>query len=120
VAHPTEQYGQTLGVTLAFLIRSSWAWATTGPRFTPEPARPASAMPPPAPTDNRRRSRLEISMGTLQFVGSLPKVLRSVDHRPAGCQGVLEPLLADGRRHRGSMALAPPGANWSGRTGKDK
>jgi hypothetical protein len=32
---PQPTVGQTLGVTLAFLIRSSWARATTGPRFTP-------------------------------------------------------------------------------------
>jgi hypothetical protein len=29
VTHPTAQYGQTLGVTLAFLIRSSWARGAT-------------------------------------------------------------------------------------------
>src|SRR5690242_10008907 len=62
VAQPTEQYGQMLGVVFAPLMRSSWARATVGLRFTPEPIRPLSAVPVPAATPRRRKSRREISI----------------------------------------------------------
>src|SRR5262249_27946739 len=65
VQHPTEQYGQTLGVTLAGLMRSSCACATTGPRLTPEPMSPPSAVVLPAAAEKRRKSRRDISIQRL-------------------------------------------------------
>src|SRR6266851_9500081 len=62
VAHPTEQYGQTLGVALACLIRSSCARASVGARLTPSPAMPPSAVPVKAPADRLKKSRRDRSM----------------------------------------------------------
>src|SRR5882724_5112349 len=62
VAHPTEQYGQTLGVALACLIRSSCARARVGARLTPSPAMPPSAVPVKAPADRLKKSRRDRSM----------------------------------------------------------
>ena len=64
VAQPTEQKGQTLGVTLASLIRSSCACATTGARLTPDAISPPSAVARPPATESLRTSRREISMQT--------------------------------------------------------
>jgi hypothetical protein len=35
--HPTEQYGQIVVVSFAYLIFSGWAWADTGFMLTPIP-----------------------------------------------------------------------------------
>src|SRR5712692_6762582 len=68
VAHPTEQYGQTLGVALACLIRSSCARARVGARLTPSPAMPPSAVPVKAPADRLKKSRRDRSMSPM-FLG---------------------------------------------------
>src|SRR5262245_60636291 len=59
VAQPTEQYGQTLGVAVAVLIRNSCARARVGARLAPRPARPAIAVPVAVPAEARRKSRRE-------------------------------------------------------------
>src|SRR5437588_3883777 len=68
VAHPTEQNGQTLGVTFALAMRSSCARATTGARLTPDAIRPPSAVPLPPATERRRISRREISIAETPFL----------------------------------------------------
>src|SRR5687768_4070747 len=65
VAQPTEQKGHTLGVTFAFLMRSSWACATAGARLTPEAISPPSAVPAPPATERRSTSRRDSSMADL-------------------------------------------------------
>src|SRR5260370_9246209 len=67
VAQPTEQKGQTLGVTFAFAIRSASVCATTGWRLTPDAIRPPSAVAPPPATEKRRSSRREISIAQTPF-----------------------------------------------------
>src|SRR5947209_14551938 len=62
VAQPTEQYGQTLGIAFACLIRSSCACARAGARLAPTPARPPSAVPVKALPDVLRKSRRDRSM----------------------------------------------------------
>src|ERR1700722_14962021 len=62
VAQPTEQNGQTLGVTLALAIRNSCAFATTAVRLTPDAISPPSAVPLPPATERRKASRREISI----------------------------------------------------------
>ena len=57
VPQPTEQYGQTLGVTTAERIRSDWARATVGRRSVPIAARLPRAVPVPANAPTRRKSR---------------------------------------------------------------
>src|SRR5580704_16436646 len=64
VAQPTEQNGHTLGVTLAFEIRNSCAFAMTAERLTPDAISPPRAVAPPPATERRRTLRREISMGT--------------------------------------------------------
>src|SRR5580698_3393297 len=61
VAHPTEQNGHTLGVTLALAIRNSCAFATTAVRLTPDAISPPSAVPLPPAIERRKTSRREIS-----------------------------------------------------------
>src|SRR6266571_6474719 len=69
VAHPTEQYGQTLGVALACLIRSSCARARVGARLIPSPAIPPSAVPVKAPADRLKKSRRDRSMSPMALGG---------------------------------------------------
>jgi hypothetical protein len=69
VAQPTEQYGQTLGVALASLIRSSWARAVAGARLAPNPSREPNAVPEPMPaadvrTNSRRESGMSIDLSS--------------------------------------------------------
>src|SRR3984957_216353 len=59
VAQPTEQKGHTLGVTLALAIRSSWAFATTPERLTPDAISPPRAVPLPPAIERRKTSRRE-------------------------------------------------------------
>src|ERR1700722_1522835 len=59
VAQPTEQNGHTLGVTLAFAIRNSCAFATTAVRLTPDAISPPSAVPLPPAIERRKTSRRE-------------------------------------------------------------
>src|SRR2546427_2199482 len=66
VAQPTEQYGQTLGMAFACLIRSSCACARVGARLAPTLARPANAVPVKAPPDAVRKSRRDRSMAIPQ------------------------------------------------------
>src|SRR5687768_14432253 len=72
VAHPTAQKGQTLGVTVASLMRSDCACATTGARLTPEAISPPSAVPPPPARDKRKTSRREISIATSGLSADFP------------------------------------------------
>jgi hypothetical protein len=60
-----------LGVTLASLIRSSWARARAGASDAPSPASPASAVPPAA-LDTFRKSR------------RLTSIVLSIDHDRRG------------------------------------
>src|SRR5580704_14747292 len=62
VAQPTEQKGQTLGVTLALAIRSAAVCASTGWRLTPDAISPPSADAPLPANEKRRISRREIAM----------------------------------------------------------
>src|SRR6266852_3403589 len=67
VAQPTEQKGQTLGVTFALAIRSASVCASTGWRLTPDAIRPPSAVPLLPATEKRRISRREISIAETPF-----------------------------------------------------
>ena len=62
VAHPTEQYGQTLGTVFAFLMRSSWARASAGARLAPRPASPPRAVPVALAAAVAKNPRREMSM----------------------------------------------------------
>src|SRR5258705_14011261 len=92
VPHPTEQYGQTLGTTLACLIRSSCALATAGARLAPSPARPPSAVPVRVPADCFRKSRRDWFMTSPQgddaavrrAFGSCPSLIGRAPARGAG------------------------------------
>src|SRR6266511_2759396 len=61
-AQPTAQYGQTPGNTLASLIRSEVAAASTGARSTP---RTPSATPAADVPENLKKSRRERLMSAL-------------------------------------------------------
>src|SRR5882724_8869035 len=62
VAQPTEQYGQTLGVAFACLIRSSCACARVGARLAPTLASPPKAVPVKALPEVLMKSRRDRSM----------------------------------------------------------
>src|SRR5258705_5535477 len=62
VAQPTEQYGQTLGVAFACLIRSSCACARVGARLAPTLARPPNAVPVKALPEVLKKSRRDRSI----------------------------------------------------------
>src|SRR5437763_11004030 len=101
VAHPTEQYGQTLGVVLASLMRSSCARASVGARFAPSPAKPPSAVPPATPPETFRKSRRETSIRfSALFRGAIVERAIDVptrsDHDARGT-----PIAAAVRRRRG-------------------
>lgn len=62
VAQPTEQYGQTLGVALASLIRRACARAVAAVSGSPSAASEPIAVPTPPAADMRRKSRRETEM----------------------------------------------------------
>src|SRR2546427_748694 len=69
VAHPTAQYGQTLGTAFACSIRSACAWASVGARLAPTAASPPSAVPvSAAPLDTLRKSRRDTSIDDLPLL----------------------------------------------------
>src|SRR2546421_5423952 len=82
VAQPTEQYGHTLGVVFAFLMRSSCARASVGARLAPSPARPPSAVPPAMPEDTFKKFRRETSINTPLPVGLVERAF-TVPVRPS-------------------------------------
>src|SRR2546421_309051 len=97
VAQPTEQYGHTLGVVFAFLMRSSCARASVGARLAPSPARPPSAVPPAMPEDTFKKFRRETSINTPLPVELVERAF-TVPVRPSWFDRG-EPA-APGQRHR--------------------
>src|SRR5580700_8220702 len=88
VAQPTEQKGQTLGVTLALAIRSASVCASTGWRSTPAAISPPSAVALLPASEKRRTSRREIAMA--ETPSRIPQVLACKRLRPHGMLGVEE------------------------------
>src|SRR5438445_8649260 len=113
VAHPTEQYGQTLGVALACLIRSSCARASVGARLTPSPAMPPSAVPVTAPADRLKKSRRDRSMAP---PGVGMKHRHTPVHSPIG--GIREAIDSEARGRHGAFSKNTQGGSRVPVTGR--